>query len=191
MRVFCLNTGRCGSVTFARACSWMGNYTSGHETKASRVVGRERVQFPDHHVETDFLLIWYAGLLAETYDDADTVYVHLHRDPEQVAQSYFNLWREEVRWSMMQAFGHAMVIHPEYYTDSEKLDVCRFYVETVEANIRQFLATRMHKVTIELDHPKSPFTWLWGYLEATGSVEKGLAEFDWGHNRRDYLPRDF
>jgi hypothetical protein len=34
MKIFVTGTGRCGTVTFSKACSHITNYTSGHKTKA-------------------------------------------------------------------------------------------------------------------------------------------------------------
>lgn len=58
MRVFVLNTGRCRSVTFSRACSHLTNYSAGHETLA-RNLGHARFAFPDQHIETDNRLAWF------------------------------------------------------------------------------------------------------------------------------------
>lgn len=49
MRAFVLCTGRCGSVTFIKACAHIDNFSAGHETLASEV-GTRRFAYPDDHV---------------------------------------------------------------------------------------------------------------------------------------------
>lgn len=89
-RVFVLNTGRCGSMTFARACEHLTNFTAGHETRA-RVVGFEaRMDYPNWHIEVDNRLTWFLGPLSQRYPDA--FYVHLRRDSEAVINSFVQRW---------------------------------------------------------------------------------------------------
>ena len=44
MNVFILNTGRCGSRTFARACAHITNYTSAHESRSGLHQARLRIR---------------------------------------------------------------------------------------------------------------------------------------------------
>lgn len=50
MNVFVLCTGRCGSMTFAEACSHAVNYTTGHESGRHR---RYDLKYPADHIEVD------------------------------------------------------------------------------------------------------------------------------------------
>ena len=81
LNVFVLCTGRCGSVTFARACRFIDNYTAGHETAHGY-----NLEYPDRHIEVDNRLSWFLGRLDERYPDA--YYVHLLRRREDVVQSF-------------------------------------------------------------------------------------------------------
>lgn len=81
MRVFVTGTGRCGTVTFARACGHITNFTSGHETRAKR----PKILYPDNHIEVDPHLVWRMGELIETYPKA--FYVFLYREPNEVKAS--------------------------------------------------------------------------------------------------------
>ncbi|MFM8634352.1 MAG: hypothetical protein ACKOEX_06015, partial [Planctomycetia bacterium] len=69
--VFVLCTGRCGSVTFAKACGHFRNYSTGHET--NRAPGPARLAYPDGHIEIDNRLAWFLGGLEERYGD-DALY---------------------------------------------------------------------------------------------------------------------
>ena len=46
--IFVLCTGRCGSVTFSKACKHITNYTSGHETRIKKL--DDRLDFPSFHI---------------------------------------------------------------------------------------------------------------------------------------------
>lgn len=60
MNVFVLNTGRCGSMTFTKACSHIANYTSAHESRCG-YLGKSRFDYPENDVEVDNRLSWVAG----------------------------------------------------------------------------------------------------------------------------------
>ena len=141
VNVFVLSTGRCGSLSFARACAHLTNYTAGHESRA-HLFGRERLDYPDNHIEVDNRLAWFLGPLAERYDDRDVLYVHLTRDPQETAESL-------VAWSlptperpnaypanMLRAFCHGLTMRATAMTREEYLIGARAYVDTVNANIR-------------------------------------------------------
>ncbi|WJI25223.1 hypothetical protein RHP47_05945 [Thermosynechococcus sp. QKsg1] len=50
MNVFVLCTGRCGSVTFAKACTFITNFSSAHESRTF-LLGEARLAYPDRHIE--------------------------------------------------------------------------------------------------------------------------------------------
>jgi len=81
MRIFVLCTGRCGSMTFAKACSHITNYTSAHES--GRYVDWS---YQDNHIEVDNRLSWFLGTLAERYPDS--MFVHLSRNRDAVIESF-------------------------------------------------------------------------------------------------------
>jgi len=65
--VFVLCTGRCGSVSFAKACGHFTNYTAGHDT--NRQPGPARLDYSARHIEIDNRLAWFLGGLDERYGD--------------------------------------------------------------------------------------------------------------------------
>ena len=108
MRVFVLGTGRCGTTTFARACAHIENFTSGHESNA-RFIGESRLEYPTDHIEADNRLSWMLGALGARYDGTEVLYVHLRRDPDEVARSFELRWESGFRASIIRAFAHGIV----------------------------------------------------------------------------------
>jgi hypothetical protein len=93
MRVFAVGTGRCGSTTFAEACSHITNFTSAHESGKGKLAGR--LEYPDRHIEVDNRLSWFLASLHERYGN-DVFYVHLTRDPSATTRSFVARWAEGI-----------------------------------------------------------------------------------------------
>lgn len=181
MRVFVLNTGRCGSSTFVRACEHLTNYTAGHETNA-KVVGEQRFVYPDDHVEADNRLAWFLGGLSERYGDAP-LYVHLRRDAEAVARSFLSRFpNERFGANMIRAFANGIVMRRQPWPEDERLEVCRFYVDTVTSNIESFLADKPHTMTVWLEDAGDWFPAFWRAIGAEGDLEAAMSEFEVRHN---------
>lgn len=178
--VFVLCTGRCGSVTFAEACKHLDNYTAGHETNAS-VIGGLRLDYPDRHIEVDNRLAWYLGRLGASFDDETTLYVHLKRDPEAVAQSHLKRWDAKFRASMIRSYANGIVMRHEEWPEEDRIEACRDHVATVTANIDEFLRYR-RSVTVQVEDAKHDFGVFLGAIRATGDTEAAIAEWDVRHN---------
>lgn len=176
MRVFVLCTGRCGSMTFARACRHISNYTSGHETRSRRYTGRLR--YPDQHIEVDNRLSWMLGLLDATYGD-DPVYVHLQRDYEAVLDSYKRRTRSAT--GIVPAFAHGIIQSAEC-ADYEQ--ATRLMLDTVRANINLFLRDKSKVIRLRIEHPHDGFTRMWDMIGADGDPKAALAELGNRHNPR-------
>lgn len=172
--VFVLCTGRCGSVTFARACSHLTNYSVGHESRSGDI-GDARMAYPNRHLEVDNRLSWFLGALDATHGQ-DALYVHLLRDAESVAQSFAARWGKGI----IGAFNGGIVFPPR--PSSERLAVCRFYVRTVTSNIETFLSDKPMKMTIWLEDALEDFPGFWERIQGEGNLEKGLDEFRVRHN---------
>jgi hypothetical protein len=183
VRAFVLSTGRCGSTTFARACDHLSNYTSGHETRY-RLVGPDRYAYPDQHIEVDNRLSWMLGGLSARFDPDQTVYVHLHRDPELVAESYLARWDSTFKAGIIRAFGRGIIARAKQWPEEERLDVCRFYVQTVDDNIRAFLATQRYTMDFPLDEASKAFPRFLQLVGASGDLEAAQSEFSVRHNAR-------
>ena len=180
MRAFVLSTGRCGSTTFAQACTHLTNYTSGHETRRGRC-GEDRFAYPDSHVESDNRLSWLLGPLGERFDPEQTVYVHLTRDRDEVARSYLRRWDVKWRGSIISAYGHG-ILQRGRWPEEERMDVCRSYVDTVNSNIRAFLRTQPRWVGVRLEHAAEDFPVFLEAIGAEGDLEAAATEWDTLHN---------
>ena len=177
MNVFVLCAGRCGSVSFSRACDHLTNFSSGHESLAVSVYGLDRFRYSDNHVEVDNRLSFFLGDLGERFPDA--VFVHLVRDSGAAAASLLKRWGEPE--GIVHAFARGVLMRADEWPERDRLGVCEFYVDTVNANIREFLVGREH-VTVRLENVKQDFAYFLDWVEAEGDLEGALAEWDVYHN---------
>lgn len=180
MRVFILCTGRSGSSTFIKACTHITNYSSGHETRI-KMTGMERVLYPDNHIESDNRLSWFLGALDMRYGK-DAYYVHLIRNREQTAASFNKRWRR--KGSIIRAFSESILFTPKLLlTPSQKLAMCNFYYDTVNANIALFLKDKTNKITVHLENVADDFSLFWQAIGAEGNFDKATQELNIKHNR--------
>lgn len=196
VRVFVLTTGRSGSLTFATACGHITNFTVGHESLRDQI-GEARFAYPDNHIEVDNRLSWFPGQLARRFPDAR--YVHLVRDPVATADSYLERWPGEPKsrlrrlrraWSvrqpeasLMRAFANGIVFRLTSWPEEERRAVSEFMVDTINANIREFLSTREH-LTVELEVPGDGFRRFWDWIDAEGDQDAAMREWDVRRNAR-------
>ena len=193
MRVFVLCTGRSGSVTIARALEHTTNFTAGHET-LSGSFGDERFAYPDQHIEVDNRLSWFLGDLHRRFPDA--FYVHLTRDPEQVASSFAARWDLPVgprplrplaalvphrNLGLMRAFANGLVMASGRKTD--RLVAARFLVDAVTHNIEHFLEGK-EWLPLRLETARDDLPAVWDRIGAEGELDAALAELDVRHNAR-------
>jgi len=177
MNVFVLSTGRCGSTTFARACSHITNFSSAHESRAS-CIGDERLAYPRNHIEVDHYLAWFLGKLDRRYGD-DVWYVHLHRDPERVAAS----WAKKRDWIGSLATAYHLGILK--MTSASFEEACRDQVATVNANIRHFLKDKSHRLEFSLETASADWGRFWDWIGATGDYDRSLAEWSRRYNAQE------
>lgn len=178
--VFVLCTGRCGSVTFATASAHLSNYTAGHETRAAKILA-DRFAYPERHIEADNRLSWVLGGLGQKYDDTDVLYVHLQRDRDAVAHSYARRWDSKFNASMIRAFGHGIVMRKQEWPEERRVDVARHYVDTVTANIDEFLRNRP-SMTIHLESIAQDYPRFLDRIGAEGDLDTARGEWDVRHN---------
>ncbi len=172
--VFALSPGRTGSTSFAEACAHFTNFTSAHESRNSRL-GENRFAYPENHIESDNRLTWHLGQLAAKYDDQDVFYVHLRRNPEKIAESYAKRW-EDVKFksSIMRAFANGIIMREGPWEKSRRIDVSRFYVQTVIANTEEFLKNRPH-MDVSLEDGGVSFQEFMKRIGAQGDLDAALA----------------
>jgi hypothetical protein len=176
VNVFVLSTGRCGSLSFARACEHMTNYTSAHESRWGRP-GDDRLAYPPNHIESDNRLSWMLGRLAQRFGE-EAFYVHLLRDPEAVAESHLRRWGTGI----IDAFADEIAFVAPDIAEAQRRQVCLEYVETVNANIAAFIAHKPKAITIEIERAAEQFPEFWRRIGAEGDLDAAIAEFAVRHN---------
>lgn len=180
MNVFVLGTGRCGTVTFIRACQYITNYSSGHETR-SAAIGADRFDYPDDHIEADNRLSWFLGRLGRHYDDREVLYVHLRRDREATAASFLKRWDGPQRAGIMRAYRQGIIPKGSEWPERQRFHVCLDYVDTVTANIIDFLHDRTH-LTLHLEDIEPGFTGFLDRIGADGDLAAARDEWNNRHN---------
>lgn len=174
MNVFILNTGRCGSTTFIRACSHIENFTAAHESRVGEV-GPSRLSYPPNHIEADNRLSWFLGRLDLAYGDR-AFYVHLTRDRSAVVKSFVNRFDRGI----IRAYKEGVLwrLGPSTPPASIAADYC----ETVEANIALFLKDKPHQMRFDLENAIDDFATFWERVGAQGDREAALREFTVPYN---------
>jgi hypothetical protein len=179
VNIFVLCTGRSGSMTFAKACSHITNYTSAHESRFN-LVGDDRLDYPSGHIEADNRLSWMLGSLERKYGK-QAFYVHLTRESELVAASYLERWNDES--SLMKAFWSGIVpSHPK-----PSIVVARQMVEVVTDNIALFLKDKPNFMQIRIEDGFSAFPEFWSRIGAEGDLKQALKEWEVRYNKRDHM----
>ncbi|MDH5389176.1 MAG: hypothetical protein OEY06_12115 [Gammaproteobacteria bacterium] len=174
MNVFILNTGRCGSTTFIKACQHITNYSSAHESR-STLIGESRLAYPDNHIEADNRLSWILGRLDNVYGD-NAFYVHLSRDKNTTAESFAK--RNE--FGIMKAYREGILMQEQ--ENNSVLELAHDYIETIESNIAFFLKDKTHTLVFSLENTEEGFRHFWQYINAEGDLEAALAEWKTSYN---------
>ena len=149
MNVFVLNTGRCGSTTFIKACQHISNYTSAHESLLEKT-GGQRLDYPEDHIEADNRLCWFLGKLDQKYAD-DAIYVHLKRQREAVATSF----SKRIDFGILKAYEQGILLHDEHRLTA--FDIALDYIDTVNANIELFLKDKTNKIDVSIETVNTDF----------------------------------
>jgi len=174
MNVFILNTGRCGSTTFIKACQYITNYSSAHESQ-STLIGESRLAYPENHIEADNRLSWILGRLDVAYGD-NAFYVHLSRDKNKTVESF----AKRNDFGIMKAYREGILMQ-EQQNDSA-LELARDYIETIESNIALFLKDKTHTLEFSLENAEQNFRNFWQSINAKGDLDAALAEWKTSYN---------
>jgi hypothetical protein len=174
MNIFVLNSGRCGSTTFIRACRHISNYSALHESRCG-MLGAERLNYPANHIEADNRLSWFLGRLDRQYGD-NAFYVHLRREHDATARSFAR--RKE--FGIMNAYRNGILLELQGAPGAH--DIARDYLDTVEANIECFLKDKGRKMVFQLETAKADFTTFWQCVGADGNLDAALQEWEQHYN---------
>jgi len=174
MNIFILNSGRCGSSTFIRACSHIRNYSSAHESLL-HITGTGRLAYPANHIEADNRLSWFLGRLDETWGDS-AFYVHLNRERQATARSF----ARRIDFGILRAYEQGILMHEEHRHTAD--EIALDYLDTVNSNIRLFLKDKTQKMNFSLENAKQDFEVFWQRIGAEGDLSAALAEWDTAYN---------
>jgi len=174
MNVFILNSGRCGSTTFIKACRHINNYTAAHESNAKQP-GPDRLIYPDNHIEADNRLTWFLGRLDRQYAN-NAIYIHLKRNTDNTVKSFM----KRSDFGIMKAYREGI-----YMTnDSDNLETfVEDYINTVNSNIQHFLKNKTHTMSFKLEQAKQDFMEFWELIQAEGNLQSALDEWDIPYNQ--------
>jgi hypothetical protein len=175
--VFVLCTGRCGSTTFAKAAAHATNFTAAHEAR-THLTGPARFAYPFNHVEVDNRLAWNLGRLDQAYGD-DAHYVHLLRDPAQVAQSFVS----RQNYGLIKAYRETILLNLVLRAPkTNKALIAADMIDTITSNITHFLRDKTKVMTVHLDSIDSDFPAFWHWIGATGDLTAAMGEWSVRHN---------
>jgi len=173
MNVFILNTGRCGSTTFIKACSHIENYSSAHESRITQT-GKQRLAYPSFHIEADNRLSWFLGRLDNEYGNS-AFYVHLKRNTKKTIESFCH--REN--FGIMKAYKEGILLGADSQSTAE---IAEDYIKTIEQNISLFLKDKTLKMNFNLENSSNDFKIFWEKISAEGNLEMALAEWSIAYN---------
>lgn len=182
--IFVLCTGRCGSATFTRACAAMTNFTAGHESRA-QLIAPDRFAFPPGHIEIDNRLTWHLARLEAAFPEA--WYVHLHRNEDEVVDSYDRRWTSPV--AIMPAYRNGIL---KLAPTCEPRDIVRDMVRNALATIDAFLVGKSRVMDFPLEDAARRFPEFWRWIGAEGDLDAALETWTVRHNasRIEATPAD-
>jgi hypothetical protein len=180
MNVFILCAGRCGSVTFIKACQHITNFASSHESRRG-LLGEAHFRYPKNHIEADNRLSFFLGGLDRYYGD-DALYVHLKRNNNDTAKSYASRWSHGI----MKAYREGMITGVG--NECAPMPIALDYCDTVNANIELFLKDKAKKMEFSIENAKKDFVEFWKFIGAEGNMDAALSEFDVFYNASEQSP---
>ncbi len=173
--VFVLCTGRSGSMTFARACDHVTNYTAAHESR-KRYGGAVRLDYPPAHIEADNRLSWFLGRIDEKFG-TEAFYVHLTRDRELTAQSWAK--RTDIETGVLTGYRDCI---GRFKPSVDPLIVAYDYVDTVTSNIQMFLKDKPNWMPVQVESFDRDFAQFWEWIGAEGDLSAARQELARRHN---------
>lgn len=170
MRVFVTGTGRCGTVSFRKACTYATNYKTGHESLCGLL------EYPDEFIEVNPQLRHCIIYLAKKYPEAK--WVHLIRNPETCIPSLARLNGGRV----MEAYR---ILHNSVMPSLEPIDTAfRYYWcvrDIIDCQLRMTVHPECRK-DMHLESIKEEWPSFWEWIEAKGNLEESLASWDTPNN---------
>ena len=179
--IFILSAGRCGSMTFIKACNHIENYSSFHESgRLLNSHDKYNLIYPEYHIESDNRLSWFLGSIDKLYGN-NALYLKLTRNKQKIINSY--LKRKTLNQGILPAF--AINIFQQKKRDITKAGyewAANHYVNTVYDNINFFLKNKNNTLEIDIDSPIESFKEFWEEIEAIGNIDNAINEFNVKYN---------
>jgi hypothetical protein len=121
------------------------------------------------------------GSLEEYYGDSP-IYVHLMRDPDEVAESFLKRYSPSFIGGIMHGFGHGILKQPTLYEGENLRNMAHMYVNIVNLNIKSFLKDKSKVVIMDMASPRESIIKIWEMGEIEGDIEKAFLEWNFKHN---------
>ena len=140
------------------------------------MLGDQRLDYPEDHIEADNRLSWFLGRLDEKYGD-DAFYVHLKRNDQDTARSF------SLRYSsgIIRAYRGGGILTGRR-RKGDPMSVCLDYCRTVNSNIDLFLKDKSKRMGIGLESIENGFTEFWRRISAEGDISAALGELSVRYN---------
>ena len=173
MRIFVTGTGRCGTVTFSKACAHISNFTSGHETHTNKRRGGRlggdvaNWDYPDNHIEISSQLVIAIPILKKKYPDAR--WIHLVREDRDACA------RSLCGWSDMAAFAKYWFLNAQ----PDPLATAYAIYDTVRGMAEAMLPDAF---IFRLEQAASDWPACWEFMHAAGDRRAAAAEFQTRYN---------
>jgi hypothetical protein len=137
------------------------------------MLGDDRVEFPDRHIEIGNRLPWFLGRLDERFGQ-EAFYVHLQRDPAAVARSYAGRLKGAPNSGIIAAYASQIARQQDWAERDDVLPICEDYVRTVAENIRLFLKDKPHQMDFWLENAATDWPRFWQAIAAEGDDQAAL-----------------
>ena len=174
--IFVLSAGRCGSMTFIKACDHITNYTSQHESGRNFESHQKyNLIYPEYHIESDNRLTWFLGSLDKLYGNK-AYYVKLTRNKDKIINSY--LKRKSLNQGILPAFAINILQQKKWSISKDGYRwAAKHYINTVYDNIDFYLRDKTNKIEFDIDDPIDKFNQIWLDIEAEGNLNNAMEEF--------------
>jgi hypothetical protein len=158
--VFVVGTARSGSVTFSKACEHITNFTSAHESVFKR---RDKLDYPDNHIEVSTSLGFFIPLLREKYgsDPDKCLIVHLRRQRQDCVPSMARL--QGPYGHTIDVWASCLVGRPENL--QHRQEIAGLIYDATHANIE----AHDPDLVIHTDEAFDEWAIFWDRLDAEGN----------------------
>lgn len=180
MRVVVVGTGRCGTVTFTKACRHLTNYTSKHES-TSGMTSAAALRLPDNHIEVNPHLSRMLWPLDRELAGADVLWVHLQRKREEVVESWVRRGRKAGvgLWTPL-----VMRVNAQKLNDEQWRYACGLCYDSITGDIGAFMRTRTDGQQMHMWLHEAQARWpeFLKRIKARGNGRASQAEWNIRHN---------